>query len=437
MRAHVIKRPPATKGGAVRARPWGYIIELGTAPDGSRQQVWRSGCTTKREATAAMHDEVEQRRLGSHLEPNKLTVEAFLTGQWLPGLAKIRPSTVRGYRGHIEYYLVPALGGVRLSALTTPMINRVYADLARSTGRGGRSLASSTVRRVHATLHSALGDAVRWRLIPYNPASGVELPPPVRTPMQVWTGEQLGAFLAATADDPLAMLYRLIAHTGLRRGEAVALRWTAVDLGVGSLTVSRQHVDVGYRVIEGEPKTRRGHRRIALDPGTTAHLAAHRRSQITHALAAGLPDTATGFVFARADGASYHPDFVTKHFDLLVRRTALPRIRLHDLRHTHATLGLAAGIPAKIMADRLGHSSVMLTLDTYSHVTPAMDHAAADLIAGLVPPAADLPLASCEPRGENQDPDQEESGQKARSDGVGRRGIEPRTRGLKVRCSAS
>ena len=96
------------------------------------------------------------------------------------------------------------------------------------------------------------------------------------------------------------------------------------------------------------------------------------------------PTPPPGYVFAREDGTAYHPDFVTKHFDLLVRRTGLPRIRLHDLRHTHATLGLAAGIPAKVMADRLGHSSVMLTLDTYSHVTPAMDHAAADLIAGLV-----------------------------------------------------
>ena len=116
----------------------------------------------------------------------------FLAEHWLPGLTKIRPSTVRGYRGHIEFYLVPALGGTRLSALSTPMINRLYADLQHGTGRGGRLLAPSTIRRVHATLHSALANAVRWRLIPYNPAGGAELPAVSRVEMKVWSGEQLG-----------------------------------------------------------------------------------------------------------------------------------------------------------------------------------------------------------------------------------------------------
>ena len=254
-----------------------------------------------------MNAEIGQRQAGSYVEPSILTVGVFLAEHWLPGLAKIRPSTVRGYRGHIEFYLVPALGGGRLSALSTPMINRLYADLQHGTGRGERTLSASTIRRVHATLHSALGDAVRWRLIPYNPATGAELPAVTRGEMRVWNGKQLGVFLAATAEDPLGMLYRLIAHTGLRRGEAVGLRWSEVDLAAGSLTVIRQHVDVGGRVIQGEPKTRRGHRRIALDPGTAAHLAAHHRRQIAHALAAGLPDAATGYVFAREDGSAYPP----------------------------------------------------------------------------------------------------------------------------------
>ena len=415
MNGVVYKRPPHRKGAPARNKPWAFSIDVGPDAAGKRRQVWRSAFATKREATAAMNTEIGQRQVGSYLEPSILTVGVFLAEQWLPGLTKIRASTVRGYRGHIEFYLVPALGGGRLSALTTPMINRLYADLQHGTGRGGRTLSASTIRRVHATLHSALGDAVRWRLIPYNPASGAELTAVTRTQMQVWSGEQLGVFLAATADDPLAMLYRLVAHTGLRRGEAVGLRWSEVDLTAGSLTVVRQHVDVGYRVIQGEPKTRRGHRRIALDPGTTVHLAAHKRRQIAQALSVGITDATTGYVFARTDGSAYHPDFVTKHFDLLVRRTALPRIRLHDLRHTHATLGLAAGIPAKIMADRLGHSSVMLTLDTYSHVTPAMDHAAADLIAGLVKtPENDL-LAVCWPLADSSDHLVESDTQKARS----------------------
>ena len=433
----VIKRAPYKKGGPPRAKPWAYVLELGDDDAGRRKQTWRSGFRTKREATAAMQAELGRRQAGSHIEPTTLIVDRFLSDQWLPGLVKIRPSTVRSYRGHIDLYLSPAFAGTRLSGLTTPMINQVYADLQNGNGHRGRPLAASTIRRVHATLHSALADAVRWRLIPYNSAHGAQLPSVARAEMQVWSGEELGGFLNATADDPLAMLYRLIAHTGLRRGEAIGLRWSEVDLNIGTLTVVRQHVAVGYRVVQGEPKTRRGHRHIALDPGTAAHLAAHRRRQIERALALGLPGTAGGFVFARADGSAYHPDYVSKHFDKLVHRTGLRRIRLHDLRHTHATLGLAAGIPAKVMADRLGHSSVMLTLDTYSHVTPAMDHSAANLIAGLVDPNATVPLAVRLPLTDSKDHPSDVGTQKARSDGVRPAGIEPATGGLEVRCSAS
>ena len=437
MRAHVIKRPPARRGGPARAKPWGYIIELGLAPDGTRQQVWRSGFQTRREATAAMHDEVEQRRSGAYVEPSKVTVGQFLADQWLPGLVKIRPSTLRSYHSHVELYLVPGLGRIRLRELTTPLVNTFYAGLRSGAGQRGRHLSPNTIRRVHATLHSALAAAHRWRLIQVNPATGAELPAGRRSDMTVWTADQLRAFLEASTDDPLAVLYSLIAHTGLRRGEAVGLRWADVDLAGASISVSHQLVDVGYAVVSGAPKTKRGDRRIALDPGTAAGLSAHRRRQVERALAVGLPDAATGYVFAREDGSPYHPDFVTKHFNVLVARAGVPRIRLHDLRHTHATLGLAAGIHAKIMAERLGHSSVMLTLDTYSHVTPAMDHAAANLIAGLVERSADLSLATCEPQPENEDRHKGTDMERRRSDGVGRPGIEPGTRGLKVRCSAN
>ena len=191
MNGVVYKRPPHRKGAPARAKPWAFSIDLGSDAAGKRRQVWRSGFATKREATAAMNAELGHRQAGSYVEPSVLTVGAFLAEQWLPGLTKIRPSTVRGYRGHIQFYLVPALGGTRLSALGTPMINRLYADLQHGTGRGGRTLSASTIRRVHATLHSALADAVRWRLIPYNSAHGAQLPSVARAEMQVWSGEEL------------------------------------------------------------------------------------------------------------------------------------------------------------------------------------------------------------------------------------------------------
>lgn len=186
-----------------------------------------------------------------------------------------------------------------------------------------------------------------------------------------------------SANDQLAPLYALVAATGLRRGEATGLRWRQVHLDRAELVVDTQRVSDGYAVREDEPKTGRGRRRIALDRATVVLLQRHRTAQLEHWAACrfrGAPE----YVFTREDGRPHHPDFVSKHFAALCAQLGLPTIRLHDLRHTHATLGLTAGVRAKVMADRLGHSTIAVTLDTYSHVTPAMDAAAAALIADLV-----------------------------------------------------
>ncbi len=178
------------------------------------------------------------------------------------------------------------------------------------------------------------------------------------------------------------------------------MRWRQVDLEGAQLLIDHQLIDNGYTsVSSGEPKSHRGRRVIALDPATVLLLTRHRDAQRSLRRAAGLVGNPT-FVFCREDGSHYHPEFVTRHFQVLVRRADLPRLRLHDLRHTHATLGLAAGVPAKIMADRLGHSSVLLTLDTYSHVSPALDARAAGLIAGLIAgegEVIDNPMYTCRP----------------------------------------
>ncbi len=138
-------RSPYKKGAPPRAKPWAFAIELGLDDRGKRQQVWRSGFRTKREATLAMNDEIGQRQAGSHVEPNRLTVGQFLTEHWLPGLVKIRPSTLRSYQSHVDLYLVPAFGGVRLSGLTTPLINRLYTDLLQGSGHRGRKLSPATI----------------------------------------------------------------------------------------------------------------------------------------------------------------------------------------------------------------------------------------------------------------------------------------------------
>ncbi len=187
--------------------------------------------------------------------------------------------------------------------------------------------------------------------------------------------------------DRLYALYHLIAFRGLRRGEAVGLPWSEVDLDpeAGSVTISRQIVQLGWATEQGEPKTASGARTIALDAQTVAVLRAHRARQAAERLQAGTAWLNTGLVFTREDGSAVHPDYVTRHFERLVKAADLPPIRLHDLRHGAATLALASGTHLKVVSEMLGHSTITITADTYTSVLPAVARAAAEATSALVP----------------------------------------------------
>jgi integrase len=201
----------------------------------------------------------------------------------------------------------------------------------------------------------------------------------------VWSADQLGAFLATTHDDRLGPLWHTLAMTGMRRGEALGLRWTDIDLEAGRLSIQRSLVPAAGEVIVSEPKTAKGRRSIALDPGTVDGLREQAQRQLDDQVAAGEAYSATDeYVFTDELGGPLDPDRVSKYFNTAVRKALLPRIRLHDLRHTHATLALQAGVHPKVVQERLGHSTIAITLDIYSHVIPAMQKEAAVLIAGLV-----------------------------------------------------
>ena len=176
----------------------------------------------------------------------------------------------------------------------------------------------------------------------------------------------------------------LAASTGMRRGEVLGLRWVDVDLELARVAVRQTLVLAGRQVVTSEPKTSRGRRSIALDPRTVAQLRAWRAAQLEERLAWGPAYSDSGLVFTREDGAPMHPEWLSDAFDWRIRTAGLPRIRFHDLRHTHASLGLAAGIPIKVMSERLGHSTSSFTADAYQHVTPALEEQAASTVARLV-----------------------------------------------------
>ena len=358
-----------------------------------RRRQTKSGFATRKEAQTAMSKLLVTVEEHSFVAPSKLNVREYLKNEWLPAIeATIRPSTFRNYKQHVECHVCPHLGSVQLQKLSGSQINALYAKLALSGKKDGKSgLSALTVRHVHAVLHRALKDAVRWERLTRNPIEAAD-PPSIRgdgtRELKTWNAEQLKAFLTATRDERLAPIWHLLAMTGMRRGEALGLRWEDVDLEAGRLSVRRALIPNGAVVVVSEPKTARGRRSVALDPETVEVLKRQAGQQLPDQVKKGDAWSDTGLVFTKEDGEAWHPEVVSRFFRGAVKRSLLPEIRLHDLRHTHATLALRAGIHPKVVSERLGHATIAITLDTYSHAIPAMQEKAAALIAGLVFAAA-------------------------------------------------
>ena len=364
--------------------------------DGKRVQRSKGGFATRAAAQSHLTTVLGQVQDGTYSEPSKMTFVDYLRGEWLLALHSLKPSTRKGYSDLVEAYVIPHLGGERLADLTPGTIVRLY-DTLRTSGRrrpsskegAPRGLSESSIHHVHVALSAALGHAVETGLLRVSPvaqlakksrpkASGETKPE-----MTTWTAEEARRFLAVSADDRLGPLFDLALNSGLRRGELVGLRWADVDLDGGRVSVRRNRVTVGYEVEEGTPKGKRA-RVVDLDDATVTVLRRHRTNQLRERMAWGEAWTDTGLVFTREDGTALHPQTATHHLRRLAKKAGVPSIRLHDLRHTHATLGLAAGVPVKVMQERLGHASSVITMDLYTHVVPGMQADAAAKIGGLL-----------------------------------------------------
>lgn len=370
-----------------RGDSWTYVLDI-SLPGQRRRQKSKGGYRTKRDALAALNEAQGALQRGLYVEPSKLSVKTFLLDHWLPAIETgLRHSTLQGYRSAITNYVLPRMGDTRLQTLTPDQLNAFYGELLRSGRKDGKTgLSPKTVHNVHVMLHKALHDAVRWSYLPRNVAAYSD--PPKQTSsgkaMRTWTPEELRSFLEYVADDPLYAAWVLSANTGMRRGEVLGVRWQDIDFDRRRLSIRQTIISVDYRVEIGEPKTARGRRSVALDSGTVTALRTHRVKQNQLKLMLGEAWQDNDLVFCRDDGSPVHPDRFTQMFDKHVRDSGLPRIRLHDLRHTHATLALAAGIHPKVVSERLGHSTVAFTMDVYSHAIPSMEAEAAETIANLV-----------------------------------------------------
>ena len=421
-----------------------------TAEEGDEDSTLRSITSLIRPALkdkTPLPDEDELRKklaLGQQIETT-LTLSQYLT-EWLATKSDIAPGTTMAYEMHVRVHLIPHLGKVRLDKLRVSHIkgmvdtieaenetrraanqrrDKAKTDLAQAVKQGDQEYARllraklkafgppllitgpASVRRIRATLSSALADAVEQLLIPVNPAKLFRLKGGGRpkglvwtnarvaawhktgqkpSPVMIWTVEQTVAFLRATHGHRFANAYHLMVLTGMRRGETAGLHWRDVDLDAGELAVTCQLAQIGWRTEITPPKTPESQRTIALDDSAIKLLRAQKTWQEEARIQHGTGWEDNDLVFTNPDGTKLHPAQLTYEFYKLVRENELPPIRLHDIRHGTATHALTAGIDIKLVQDLLGHTTSSFTRDTYQGVADEARRAAASTLAKLLNP---------------------------------------------------
>jgi integrase len=374
-----------------RGSRWCVKIDLGADPlTGKRRQKWHSGYQTRAAAEKACRQFLVDLDRGMYADPGRQTVREYLD-EWVDAIAPtVRPSTLHSYRRNLALHVSAHIGAAPLVRLDAGGLNRLYAHLLAE-GRRDRpgGLSPRTVRYVHTIVHRALKDAVRWGRLARNVADSADPPRAQAAPrpgVQSWSAATLADFLRRSSayGDRSYPLWVVLATTGARRGEVLGLRWSDVDLDAGRASIRQTVIVVRHEVHTGAPKTTKGTRSLSLDPGTVKVLREWRRRQLEEKLLLGPGYDDHDLVFAKVTGQPLHPERVSREFDRRVERWTLPRITLHGLRHTWATLALAAGVHPKIVQERLGHSVIAVTLDLYSHTTPTLHDDAAALVASQI-----------------------------------------------------
>lgn len=382
MRGHIRKR----------GKTWSAVVYLGNDPvTGKRRYKWSGGHRTREDAERALVPLLASVHNGTYVEPTKQTTGAYLAEWFERARLDLRPSSVPFYEIAIDKYVVPRIGAVPLRKLNAQTLNSLYAELltaGRTQGTGG--LSASTVRRVHALLRKAFADAVEARVLEWNPAALAKPPKAkianeqARRKRRFLDADEVRRFLDALAGHRLEAAFQLSAMTGMRRGEVLGLRWRDVDLDQARLVVEQTLTAPRYVLTFSEPKTAQGRRSIDLDPVTVQKLRAHRARQAAEQLAFGDGYAETGLVFRQPDGTPIQPMLFTLAFKQLAKKAALGAIRLHDLRHTQVALLASAGVPAKVVSERLGHHSAGFTLDSYGGTFPSQHREAAAKLGALI-----------------------------------------------------
>ena len=442
----MVRGPAPTRGVVVyrRGATWYYRVDIEADPvTGRRRRENRGGYETEDQAWSAALDLRREQQSGRRLDRTRRTVSEFFE-EWLTSVSSsVKPSTLQNYTDYLRAYVLPAIGHRQLRDVTVPMLNLFYGRLvtqgriktdastvmyeywvSRRTDRAGLGptpaavaaacgvsihaaraaltrfragrqptapspgLAPKTVRNVHRLLHRAFGDAVTWQYLAQNPADHARLPRQGRsrpTRPQPWTIDELTAWLRVAASDRFAAIWMVAATTGMRRSELAGVAREDLDLDEGTLRVAATRIVVDGRTIDSDGKTDSGVRTLSLDPGTVELLRHYLDvlDEEREAFGSGYLG-GHGKLMRYEDGRPVHADSITRRFNRLVDKAGVRRIRLHDVRHTYATLLLDVGVQPKIVSDRMGHANMSVTFQIYGHRSTGRDREAADLVGGLI-----------------------------------------------------
>ena len=371
MRGHIRERSPGH---------YAIVLDVHDPATGKRKRRWHSFRGTKREAQIERARLITELQGGLAVDPHRTTLAVYLD-RWLEHVrAQVSPRTHERYGQIVRNNIIPLLGAALLSKLRPQAISTAYAKClsdGRRDGTGG--LSPRSVHHLHTILKSALAQAVRWELLARNPSEAISAPKVERSTMTTYDLQQTAQLIDAMRGTRMHVPVLLAVLCGMRRGEIAALRWGQVDLVAGQLAVVQSAEQTKAGVRYKPPKSGKA-RTVALSGMVIEELRTLRLRQAEELLRLGIRLTESSFVCCREDGLPLQPNTLTISWDRLIAKTALPRIRFHDLRHAHATHLLASGVHPKVASERLGHSKVGITLDLYSHVMPGMQE---DAVAKL------------------------------------------------------
>lgn len=378
-----------------RGKTWAFVIEVGKHPEtGKRKQKWRSGFATKPEAEAELAKAlVALNQTANNVQATnsaQSTINAQATNEVQPTTTsetvatyletwlkqkevQVTPGTFKTYKGYVNKHIIPSLGHLPLDGLSAIQIQNFILDLQT---KEENKLSNRTIHHIRSILHNALESAVKFELISKNVSNPVTTPKVKKVHIKVWDEHQLKTFLQEAKKERYYIAFLIACATGMRLGEVVGVKWEDVDFNTRTLSVKRSYTRAhkGYQF--NQPKTSTGYRVIALPQPVLEELEAHRVTQAREKGKKGYKDHR--LITQTRNGTPVSPRNLYRDWRDVVKRANLPRIRFHDLRHTHASLLLKQGTNAKVVAERLGHSNIQLTLNTYSHLLPNMQAEAAE-----------------------------------------------------------